>query len=692
MRKVRKLCLVLIASLGAVVSFTPVSCTSSDDGGDESKVVDDSELRKNTYYTVSDPTSGWEEGMYYNSCFVMAHRNQEDGTLLYYLNDTKSEQQDGVLMEFDEEGNVTAFGYPGNVAVVCEMNGKNYLSKATDISETRYAEIESDLTAKTPSVDVTNGKLIGAFVDMTDVQSGQSWVTSVFGPLKKAFGRLNASNGSKKSEKWMQARVQQLAKGRVQEGTNMTFLNISQNSMTEDYDYLRRRARFATIGGATPEIIDVVNRQDGTTEVTVRIRETNSIPLRHKNVVIAPDGTQTTVSAENDICCGVLVRKDGTPLRTHYDACTDELVIKRSDIGSVYADKGGERDVTFVLSLGTEDVVALRPYVMAHLDGHAETLSKRKTGAMNYGKARPFLAANIDVSYTVESARATVYSVRDKDVYYELAFRANAQMNLKSNAISITDWGVVIEQGDSTKEVLSFTEDQKTSDYQKTISLTARRGVTFYLKELELKPTVHHAYPKDCKMKPYVTYCLSDDYGKEYTTYGEAKDFAPMYNQMPAIELVEAKYDKTFSTGSTVSVTYYDKFISSYVTRDVDILLSTNTCRYTIHGALFSDSLVVRQTGLGWDKKCMTYAVKQFGEASRKFGYFKDGILETDIDLEFREDSVTDNPSRYLNFDLWESGRAIFGKNKIAYRARKKDNYGANVYHIIGFEAYLKEQ
>ena len=76
------------AALGALISCGD-SNSEPDKGG---TVVDDSRFAKNTYYAVQDTTNGWDEGMYYNGRFIMAHANYSQGTALYYMNDTKSEQ------------------------------------------------------------------------------------------------------------------------------------------------------------------------------------------------------------------------------------------------------------------------------------------------------------------------------------------------------------------------------------------------------------------------------------------------------------------------------------------------------------------------------------------------------------------------------------------------------------------------
>ena len=44
-----------------------------------------------------------------------------------------------------------------------------------------------------------------------------------------------------------------------------------------------------------------------------------------------------------------------------------------------------------------------------------------------------------------------------------------------------------------------------------------------------------------------------------------------------------------------------------------------------------------------------------------------------------------------MEMELWSNGSKISGNNKIGYQPLKKDNYGANVYHIYGFKAYIKK-
>ena len=152
--------IIFAAALGALTSCGD-SNSEPDKGG---TVVDDSRFAKNTYYAVQDTTNGWDEGMYYNGRFIMAHANYSQGTALYYMNDTKSEQSKGILIEYDEDGNVVAFGRPGNLATVCEKDGKFYLSKATGKDEITLAEIKAEEGIASKDVSKRNTKALGDVV------------------------------------------------------------------------------------------------------------------------------------------------------------------------------------------------------------------------------------------------------------------------------------------------------------------------------------------------------------------------------------------------------------------------------------------------------------------------------------------------------------------------------------------------
>ena len=106
---------------------------------------------------------------------------------------------------------------------------------------------------------------------------------------------------------------------------------------------------------------------------------------------------------------------------------------------------------------------------------------------------------------------------------------------------------------------------------------------------------------------------------------------------------------------------------------------------------MFIDSLVVRQSGSGWDKYCLTYLVNDFGQKSKRYNKnIYDGLMRDGFMLEYREDSVS-GKDHDLEMELWSNGSKISGNKKIGYQPLKKDNYGANVYHIYGFKAYIKK-
>ena len=177
-----------------------------------------------------------------------------------------------------------------------------------------------------------------------------------------------------------------------------------------------------------------------------------------------------------------------------------------------------------------------------------------------------------------------------------------------------------------------------------------------------------------------------------YTSYGVAEPFAPAYMQKPELEFTNAEYSGTNNTGKIHTSYIWDDFSQSYVSTSVDIKMSINYCDFKLRGCLFIDSVVVRQSGGGWDKNCLSYNVNDFGQKSKRYDKkIYDGMMNDSFILEFREDSVTGNTDRYIEMELWSNGSKISGVNKIGYQPMKKDNYGSNVYHIYGFKAYIKK-
>ena len=686
--------IIFAAALGALISCGD-SNSEPDKGG---TVVDDSRFAKNTYYAVQDTTNGWDEGMYYNGRFIMAHANYSQGTALYYMNDTKSEQSKGILIEYDEDGNVVAFGRPGNLATVCEKDGKFYLSKATGKDEITLAEIKAEEGIASKAVSKRNtkalgdvvsgvvggfdkGKLIDIFIDFADKYAEKKWGSKVFKPLKEAFEYLDKNEKLARDEKWFQLGANIFATG-ISQVKGGDVLGVGVKMLADEYAELTELQHNVFYGMATPEITGIKERTDGAVEVAVTIRNTQTLPATHYEIIVSADGSEKRVSVENNVYCGVLSREGGLPKYNHCDTRSGEILIKTKD--ALY--EKDDLEYSFIIYADGKNGANIRPFLMADLDLSLKPSMKKSRNYIRYGETVPYAKAEVDYTYTLDGAFFS-----DNTMSYSLKFDAECKRDGNANIKMIRDWGVVILKNGEIDSKISLMQEQ---DDQGNIGATTSQStqwMNFEKKDLEITPSSWKATPKDYEIAPYITYAADFLLASSYTSYGVAEPFAPAYIQKPELEFTNAEYSDSYGTGKTTTALVWDDFIKQYRETSVDIDVSVNYCEFKLRGCLFIDSLVVRQSGSGWDKYCLTYLVNDFGQKSKRYNKkLYDGLMRDGFMLEYREDSVS-GKDHDMEMELWSNGSKISGNNKIGYQPLKKDNYGANVYHIYGFKAYIKK-
>lgn len=693
-----KLCVLLTVMFAAA----PGALTSCGDSNSEPEkkgtVVDDSRLPQNTYYAVQDTANGWDEGMYYNGRFIMAHANYSQGTALYYMNDTKSEQSKGILIEYDEDGNVVAFGRPGNLATVCEKDGKFYLSKATGKDEITLAEIKAEEGIASKAVSKRNtkalgdvvsgvvggfdkGKLIDIFIDFADKYAEKKWGSKVFKPLKEAFEYLDKNEKLARDEKWFQLGANIFATG-ISQVKGGDVLGVGVKMLADEYAELTELQHNVFYGMATPEITGIKERTDGAVEVAVTIRNTQTLPATHYEIIVSADGSEKRVSVENNVYCGVLSREGGLPKYNHCDTRSGEILIKTKD--ALY--EKDDLEYSFIIYADGKNGANIRPFLMADLDLSLKPSMKKSRNYIRYGETVPYAKAEVDYTYTLDGAFFS-----DNTMSYSLKFDAECKRDGNANIKMIRDWGVVILKNGEIDSKISLMQEQ---DDQGNIGATTSQStqwMNFEKKDLEITPSSWKATPKDYEIAPYITYAADFLLASSYTSYGVAEPFAPAYIQKPELEFTNAEYSDSYGTGKTTTALVWDDFIKQYRETSVDIDVSVNYCEFKLRGCLFIDSLVVRQSGSGWDKYCLTYLVNDFGQKSKRYNKkIYDGLMRDGFMLEYREDSVS-GKDHDMEMELWSNGSKISGNNKIGYQPLKKDNYGANVYHIYGFKAYIKK-
>ena len=686
--------IIFAAALGALTSCGD-SNSEPDKGG---TVVDDSHFAKNTYYAVQDTTNGWDEGMYYNGRFIMAHANYSQGTALYYMNDTKSEQSKGILIEYDEDGNVVAFGRPGNLATVCEKDGKFYLSKATGKDEITLAEIKAEEGIASKAVSKRNtkalgdvvsgvvggfdkGKLIDIFIDFADKYAEKKWGSKVFKPLKEAFEYLDKNEKLARDEKWFQLGANIFATG-ISQVKGGKVLGVGVKMLADEYAELTELQHNVFYGMATPEITGIKERTDGAVEVAVTIRNTKTLPATHYEIIVSADGSEKRVSVENNVYCGVLSREGGLPLYNHCDTRSGEILVKTNDAA-------GEKDdleYSFIIYADGKKGANIRPFLMADLDLSLKPSMKKSRNYIRYGETVPYAKADVEYNYTLDGAFFS-----DNEMSYSLKFNAECKRDGNANITMVRDWGVVILKNGGIDRKISLMQEQDNTGNTGTMTSQSTQWMSFAKNDLLITPSSWKATPKDYEIAPYITYSTDYLLTNSYTSYGAAEPFAPAYIQKPELEFTNAEYSDSYGTGKTTTALVWDDFIKQYRETSVDIDVSVNYCEFKLRGCLFIDSLVVRQSGSGWDKYCLTYLVNDFGQKSKRYNKnIYDGLMRDGFMLEYREDSVS-GKDHDMEMELWSNGSKISGNNKIGYQPLKKDNYGANVYHIYGFKAYIKK-
>lgn len=686
--------IIFAAALGALTSCGD-SNSEPDKGG---TVVDDSRFAKNTYYAVQDTTNGWDEGMYYNGRFIMAHANYSQGTALYYMNDTKSEQSKGILIEYDEDGNVVAFGRPGNLATVCEKDGKFYLSKATGKDEITLAEIKAEEGIASKAVSKRNtkalgdvvsgvvggfdkGKLIDIFIDFADKYAEKKWGSKVFKPLKEAFEYLDKNEKLARDEKWFQLGANIFATG-ISQVKGGEVLGVGVKMLADEYAELTELQHNVFYGMATPEITGIKERTDGAVEVAVTIRNTKTLPATHYEIIVSADGSEKRVSVENNVYCGVLSREGGLPLYNHCDTRSGEILVKTNDAA-------GEKDdleYSFIIYADGKKGANIRPFLMADLDLSLKPSMKKSRNYIRYGETVPYAKADVEYNYTLDGAFFS-----DNEMSYSLKFNAECKRDGNANITMVRDWGVVILKNGGIDRKISLMQEQDNTGNTGTMTSQSTQWMSFAKNDLLITPSSWKATPKDYEIAPYITYSTDYLLTNSYTSYGAAEPFAPAYIQKPELEFTNAEYSDSYGTGKTTIALVWDDFIKQYRETFVDIDVSVNYCEFKLRGCLFIDSLVVRQSGSGWDKYCLTYLVNDFGQKSKRYNKnIYDGLMRDGFMLEYREDSVS-GKDHDMEMELWSNGSKISGNNKIGYQPLKKDNYGANVYHIYGFKAYIKK-
>lgn len=685
--------LLFVASTMLVVSFFSACGDSDNKGGNND---DNSEYQKNTYYAVEDTANGWDYGMYYNGKIILVHADTMRGTCLGYLNETKSESEDGVCIEINEEGNVVSFGTPNKLASVIEKDDKTYLYTTDNNGGVVFAEVELEekATKETQAASESdkllwkNKKDILKFffnktIDIADDAIKKKWGTKVFEPFKKAYNNLaKVANFTKMLRKgeWTQASLTVLKTGITAQYKEIAGPAVQGiDLLVYEYQEYKECMHDVFYGKANCEITNVVKRSDGAYEVTVKIENSYTIPQEHRETVVSADGSEKMTYVKNEVYCGVLARKAYEPEYNKCDTRSGEILVKRT---------ADDQELTFII-YADEDYTLLRPFLMADLDLTNKPNMKRLLQYIRYGESFPLISANVDYTYKLEN----YYSYANWNESGKLETNSGVTFTLKFNATCnslnnkhltrVIDWGVALYKGENLERFISLMEE---NDNQSSIGqMTSESTQTFSFKrdDLDINRAAYTAKPKNYYIAPYVEYVTDFNTVERRKTIGKLEPFEPKYIQKPAAEFTGAKYFETYNTNTTVRGHYYDSDLGGLIETDIRVLYSANDGYFNIRGTLFVDSAFVKKSGSGWDQ--YTFGVNKYGKRARfPLSIIYDGSVSEDFNIYFQEDSASAKP-RYLTLELWSGGSCTTSTNKLVYKPLTMDNWGANVYHVYGF-------
>ena len=320
----------LLTILTAVIGFTAfVSCQDSENGGGSGEK---SQFKKNTYYAVQDTANGWEEGIYYNGTFLMAHANRSKGTILYYLDNSQHYTYKAVLFEVDPEDNhILRIGGLDLMSEVCESDGKLTVFEVShnnsDELDARTVEITDKHTATQPaSSRAAHTK--GLLGDWTKSMI-EKLLTKNIPHLDDLLTACNFTEDMH-DEKWVKASLTILTAGISKTaGSSAGAATLPLSWAAQEYEAQVSKVQEFLYGNAGIKITDVKKRSDGGYNVTVEIEGANNIPNQ-----ITQNHTELGACVQkiytNDVYCGVLARDVIDPWYNRTDVRSGEIRVGKT--------------------------------------------------------------------------------------------------------------------------------------------------------------------------------------------------------------------------------------------------------------------------------------------------------------------------------------------------------------------------
>lgn len=384
--------LTIVTTVFGILMFA--SCQDSENC---KKPPTDSAFKKNTYYAVQDTANGWEEGIYYNGTFLMAHANKKKGTILYYLDDSQYNSDKGIVFEVDPEDNhILKFGSWSNMADICESGNKLTLFEAA-------RDGKNEIDARTVTLTTGDTKTLATKGNALPVKGVvEDWATSM---IKKFLTKqiphlddiLTAYEFSKQvhDEKWVKASLTTLTTGISMIGGPSASAATLPLSMTiNEYEAQVSEVQRFLYGYADIKITDIKKREDSGYNVTVEITGASSIPDKivqnHTELGACVQKTYT-----NNVYCGVLARDVLDPWYNRTDVRSGEILVQKTD--------DYRTEYTFVV-YPTGNNIKLRPYLISDLDFLGKERFKLSCDFVKHGETVPLVASDVDFSFRQKRA------------------------------------------------------------------------------------------------------------------------------------------------------------------------------------------------------------------------------------------------------------------------------------------------
>ena len=674
--------LTIVTTVFGILMFA--SCRDSENNEEPPT---DSTFKKNTYYAVQDTANGWDEGIYYNGTFIMAHANKKKGTVLYYLNDSQYNSDKGIVFEVDPEDNhILKFGSWSNMADICESGNKLTLFEAARSGKDEIDARTVTLTAEDAKALATKGNALPV-KGMAD-----DWAKSM---IKKFLTKniphlddiLTAYEFSKNvhDEKWVKASLTTLTTGiSMIGGSSASAVTLPLSMTANEYEAQVSKVQNFLYGYADIRITDIKKREDSGYNVTVEITGASSIPDKivqnHTELGSCVQKTYT-----NEVYCGVLARDVFDPWYNRTDVCSGEILVQKTD--------DYRTEYTLVV-YPTGNNIKLRPYLISDLDFLGKERFKLSCDFVKHGETVPLIASDVD--FTFRQTQATCDAdwdmdngcYKDKKIKFQFEFTATCNAYSNQNITAVRDWGLIIYRSGRVFHQFSMISESDNQGSGNIKSATSTQNFSFDGNEMFVDYNKLTAVTDgDYTIGSYIDYYTDFNLGESKTTHGEAVPIEFTYDQKPSLRFTSTKYSGTSNTDDPISPG------GLWCKGSPLNFISTSTVESELQGLLFLKSCTLKKTGNGWNKNCDSwYAFGGTTPWQTAPWFFGEGIYETYYcRFAYANSGLIGSGSLDTEVELVveETGRKIKAANKISFTPVYTTASSGETY-VSGYKAVIK--